>query len=85
MREVTHKCRQEGTLAGAYFFSTRVPGLDDEAPFVATIVSHFITVIPALDHPVREAIRINPDIFEHSLEFQVENLISKHTACFPPP
>jgi hypothetical protein len=70
-------------LAGDYFFSTRVPGLDNETPFVATIVSHLITAIPALDHPIRETIRLNPKIFEQSLEFQMEELLSKHIASIP--
>ncbi|RXW14138.1 hypothetical protein EST38_g11715 [Candolleomyces aberdarensis] len=84
MREVARICRQEGVLAGDYFFSTRVPGLDDEAPFVATIVSHLITVIPALDNPIRETIRCNPTIFKQALDLQVEELISNHTAIIPP-
>jgi hypothetical protein len=71
-------------LAGDYFFSTRVPGLDDEAPFVATIVSHLITVIPALEHPVCETIQSNRTIFEQSLELQLEELITKHIALIPP-
>jgi hypothetical protein len=84
MREVARILRQEGVLAGDYFFSTRVPGLDDETPFVATIVSHLITVIPALGHPVRETIRLNPTLFEQSLELQLEELISEHLASIPP-
>ncbi|KAJ2919937.1 hypothetical protein MD484_g413, partial [Candolleomyces efflorescens] len=78
MREVTHNCLKDGLLAGDYFFSTRVPGLDDEAPFVATIVSHLITVMPAFTHTTRETIRNDPTIFEQSLEVQVEKLISRH-------
>ncbi|KAJ2922437.1 hypothetical protein H1R20_g14652, partial [Candolleomyces eurysporus] len=84
MREVARICRQEGVLAGDYFFSTRVPGLDDEAPFVATIVSHLITVTPALDHPVRETIRSSSTIFKQSLELQVEKLIFNQLASIPP-
>jgi hypothetical protein len=84
MREVTLTCHKKGTLAGDYFFSTRVPGLDNEAPFVATIVSHLIEAIPALDPPVRRTIRSNPAIFDQSLEFQVEKLISNHATSIPP-
>ncbi|KAJ2911743.1 hypothetical protein MD484_g8672, partial [Candolleomyces efflorescens] len=79
MREVTRRCHKMGKLVGDYFFSTRVPGLDNESPFIATIVSHLIEAIPALDHPVRQTIQSNPTIFEHSLEFQIEKLVSKHT------
>jgi hypothetical protein len=71
-------------LVGDYFFSTRVSGLDDEAPFVATILSDLITVIPELDNLVQDAIRRHPQIFELALEFQVEELISKHTVSIPP-
>jgi hypothetical protein len=80
MRVVARICRQDGVLAGDYFFSTRVPGLDDEAPFVATIVSQLIVAIPALDHPIRETIRSDPTIFEQSLELQLEKLMSNHAA-----
>jgi hypothetical protein len=80
MRVVACICRQDGVLAGDYFFSTRVPGLDDEAPFVATIASQLIVAIPALDHPIQETIRSDPTIFEQSLELQVEKLISNHAA-----
>jgi hypothetical protein len=79
MREVTRICRKKGKLVGDYFFSTRVPNLDNEAPFVATIVSHLIEAIPALDYPVLQTIKSNPTIFEQSLEFQIEKLISKST------
>jgi hypothetical protein len=84
MREVARICRQNGLLAGDYFFSTRVPGLDNEAPFVATIASNLIIVVPALDHQVQKTIRLNPKIFEQSLEFQMEELILKHIASIPP-
>ncbi|KAJ2912847.1 hypothetical protein MD484_g7566, partial [Candolleomyces efflorescens] len=83
MREVTRVLHEKGILLGDYFFSTRVPGLDDEAPFVATIVSHIITVIPALQRLVLETIRLNPDIFEQSLEFQFKKLISHHATSIP--
>jgi hypothetical protein len=83
LREVTRTCHEEGVLVGDYFFSTRVPGLDDEAPFVATIVCHLITAIPALDHPIRETVRSDPTIFELSLESQIEKLISQHVAYIP--
>jgi hypothetical protein len=84
LREVTRICHERGTLAGDYFFSTRVPGLDNDAPFVATIVSHLIEAIPALDHPVLQTIRSNPTVFEQSLEHQVKKLISNHIATIPP-
>jgi hypothetical protein len=84
MREVARICRQDEVLVGDYFFSTRVSGLDDEAPFVATIVSDLITVIPELDKLVQDTIRRHPRIFEQALEFQVEKLISKHVASIPP-
>ncbi|KAJ2911742.1 hypothetical protein MD484_g8673, partial [Candolleomyces efflorescens] len=83
MREVARICRQDGLLAGDYFFSTRVPGLDDEAHFVATIVCHLIKVVPALVQPVQNTIRLNPAIFEQSLEFQMEELLSKHAPSIP--
>ncbi|KAJ2914743.1 hypothetical protein MD484_g5677, partial [Candolleomyces efflorescens] len=84
MREVTRVCRERGILAGDYFFSTQVPGLDDETPFIATIVSHLITAIPALEHLIQETIRSNPTIFSQSLDVQVEELISNHIASLPP-
>jgi hypothetical protein len=84
MRKVAHICGQDGVWVGDYFFSTRVPGLDDAGPFVATIVSNLITVFPALGPPVRETIRLNPKIFEQSLEWQAGELISKHIASIPP-
>ncbi|KAJ2911604.1 hypothetical protein MD484_g8812, partial [Candolleomyces efflorescens] len=83
LRTVACIYHEKGGLAGAYFFSTRVPGLDNEAPFVATIASHLIKVIPALKHPILQAIQSDPIIFEQSLEYQVENLISKLVASIP--
>ncbi|KAJ2912733.1 hypothetical protein MD484_g7682, partial [Candolleomyces efflorescens] len=73
--------RQE--LAGVYFFSTRVAGLDIEAPVIATFVSHLIEVVPALDQPVLHTIRSNPSIFEQSLEYQLEKLLSNHIPFIP--
>ncbi|KAJ2929099.1 hypothetical protein H1R20_g7993, partial [Candolleomyces eurysporus] len=85
MREVTRLCSRDGVLAGVYFFSTRVPGLDDEAPFVATIVSQLITDIPALNFSVLGFIRSNPTVFEQSLDLQLEKLILDQFASIPPP
>ncbi|RXW21070.1 hypothetical protein EST38_g4788 [Candolleomyces aberdarensis] len=85
MTEVARLYSREGVLAGVYFFSTRVQGLDDDAPFVATIVSQLITDIPALSSSVLESIRSNPTIFEQSLDLQLEKLILDQFASIPPP
>ncbi|KAJ2912895.1 hypothetical protein MD484_g7519, partial [Candolleomyces efflorescens] len=71
-------------LAGVYFFSTRVPGLDNEAPFIATFASYLIEAIPALDEPVLQTIRSHPTIFNQSLEYQLDKLISNHLRSIPP-
>ncbi|KAJ2915829.1 hypothetical protein MD484_g4600, partial [Candolleomyces efflorescens] len=71
------------SLAGVYFFSTRVAGLDNEAPFIATLASYLIEAIPALFKPVLETIRSNPTIFDQSLEYQLEKLISNHILSIP--
>ncbi|KAJ2912899.1 hypothetical protein MD484_g7515, partial [Candolleomyces efflorescens] len=71
-------------LAGVYFFSTRVPGLDNEAPFIATLASYLIEAIPALDEPVLQTIRSHPTIFDQSLEYQLEKLVSNHIRSIPP-
>ncbi|KAJ2912112.1 hypothetical protein MD484_g8300, partial [Candolleomyces efflorescens] len=78
MREVARICLEDDDLAGDYFFSTRVPGLDNEAPFVATIVAHLIEVVPALDPLIQETILSLPTIFERSMKLQVKKLISNH-------
>ncbi|KAJ2922434.1 hypothetical protein H1R20_g14659, partial [Candolleomyces eurysporus] len=69
---------------GSIFFSTRVQGLDDEAPFVATIVSQLIADCPALNSSVLESIRSNPTIFEQSLDLQLEKLVLDQFASIPP-
>ncbi|KAJ2912897.1 hypothetical protein MD484_g7517, partial [Candolleomyces efflorescens] len=84
LREVTARCHMKETLLGDYFFSTRVQGLDDETPFVATLASHLIKAIPACRGPVLMTIRSDPTIFEQSLEYQVQNLISNHITSIPP-
>ncbi|KAJ2919449.1 hypothetical protein MD484_g968, partial [Candolleomyces efflorescens] len=78
LREVTSRCQEKKSLVGDYFFSTRVPGLDNDAAFVATITSHLIKTIPELHDPVLLTIQSDPTIFEESLEYQVKNLISNH-------
>jgi hypothetical protein len=83
MREVARICREDDDLAGDYFFSTRVPGLDNEASFVATIVAHLIEVVPLLAPPIRQTILSMPTIFERSMQLQVERLISNHIASIP--
>ncbi|KAJ2912891.1 hypothetical protein MD484_g7520, partial [Candolleomyces efflorescens] len=84
LREVTSILYERKQLVGDYFFSTRVSGLDVEVPFIATIVSHLIKAIPPLNSPVLQTIESDPTIFEQSLEYQVEKLITDHTPCIPP-
>ncbi|KAJ2911741.1 hypothetical protein MD484_g8670, partial [Candolleomyces efflorescens] len=83
MRVVARICHEHGVLVGDYFFSTRVAGLDNDTPFVATILFQLITVFPALGDPVQKIIRLNPKIFEQSLEWQLEELITKQIASIP--
>ncbi|KAJ2912117.1 hypothetical protein MD484_g8295, partial [Candolleomyces efflorescens] len=78
MREIARICREDNELAGDYFFSTRVPGLDNEAPFVATIVAHLIEVVPTLSPLIQQTILSSPTIFERSMKLQVQKLISNH-------
>ncbi|KAJ2912898.1 hypothetical protein MD484_g7516, partial [Candolleomyces efflorescens] len=83
MRTVADIYDGKRRLAGVYFFSTRVPGLDNEAPFIATLASYLIEAIPALVEPVLETIRSNPTIFDQSLEYQLDKLISNHLLSIP--
>ncbi|KAJ3525953.1 hypothetical protein NMY22_g10363 [Coprinellus aureogranulatus] len=75
MREVVSRCVKRGILGASYFFSSRVRGLDNEGPFVATIVHQLIARAPALKAAVLQAISEEPDIFRDSLDAQVEKLL----------
>ncbi|KAJ2914704.1 hypothetical protein MD484_g5699, partial [Candolleomyces efflorescens] len=84
MRAVASIYHGRGRLAGVYFFSTRVPGLDNGAPIIATFAWHLLEVIPALVEPVLQTIRSNPTIFDQSLEYQLEKLVSNQILSVPP-
>ncbi|KAF5339865.1 hypothetical protein D9611_009180 [Ephemerocybe angulata] len=75
MREVVDQCQKGGLLAAAYFFSTRGVGLDNEDPFIATIVHQMTTSIPKLKPGIMAAIASNPTIFSESLDCQLEKLV----------
>ncbi|EAU83555.2 hypothetical protein CC1G_04811 [Coprinopsis cinerea okayama7 len=74
-REVAKQALEEGVLSGSYFFSTRIGGLDNEQPFVATLVAQFINSIPGYKPLVAQAIRDHPGIFTKSLDIQFQELI----------
>ncbi|KAF6760486.1 hypothetical protein DFP72DRAFT_882319 [Ephemerocybe angulata] len=84
MRELASRCQTAGLLAATYFFSTRVPGLNIERPFVATIVHQLITTMPRLRPHVLQEIVNNDVIFEESLDTQVETLILRPLGMVPP-
>lgn len=75
MREVVALCDKAKRLAAAYFFSTRVPGLDHEQPFVATLVHQMISSIPGIKHIILQRISENDDIFSEALDVQLEKLV----------
>ncbi|KAF6760477.1 hypothetical protein DFP72DRAFT_882294 [Ephemerocybe angulata] len=85
MREVAGRCQQQGLLAATYFFSTRVPGLNREDPFVATVVYQLTSSMPNLKPSILEAISNNSSIFEESLETQVDMLVlnTMEAVAFP--
>ncbi|TFK22824.1 hypothetical protein FA15DRAFT_500767 [Coprinopsis marcescibilis] len=78
-REVAERCRKAGKLAASYFFSSRAPGfqLDISRPFVATIALQICSSIPGLLVPINQAIVKDRHIFDKSLEYQFEQLISR--------
>src|SRR5687767_4781419 len=46
-REVAKRSQERGMLVISYFFSTRVPNLDNSIPFVFTITQQLIEKVPA--------------------------------------
>ncbi|EAU83523.2 hypothetical protein CC1G_04779 [Coprinopsis cinerea okayama7 len=76
-RDVARQAESSKSLAASYFFSSskRNPGLDSASPFVATIVHQFIYSIPEMKHYVARVLRDRPDIFEESLDVQLEALV----------
>ncbi|TEB30953.1 hypothetical protein FA13DRAFT_1792074 [Coprinellus micaceus] len=83
MREVVSRCEKLGLLTASHFFSTRVAGLDNETPFVATIASQFATTADMRMH-MSQAILERPDIINQSLDFQSEKLLSPCTPTSGP-
>ncbi|TEB22868.1 hypothetical protein FA13DRAFT_1670464 [Coprinellus micaceus] len=75
MREVSTRLQRLGRLAGSYFFSSRVGGLDSERPFVATIAHQLAILCPYYKAELLRAISAHPTVFEESLNSQVEKLI----------
>lgn len=73
MREVVACCEKLGLLPASYFFSTRVAGLDNETPFVATIACQLART-STIRAEMSQAILENPDILQRSLDFQAEKL-----------
>ena len=73
IREVVTRCEKLGLLTASYFFSTRVAGLNNETPFVATIASQLART-SAIREEMSQAIFENPDILQKSLNFQAEKL-----------
>lgn len=75
MREVVARCVKLGILAASYFFSSRIPRLDNEEPFIATILYQLAAKSPALKAEVLRTISDEPDIFQESLDAQMERLL----------
>ncbi|TFK20399.1 hypothetical protein FA15DRAFT_720565, partial [Coprinopsis marcescibilis] len=74
-REVVERCKEQGMLAASYFFSTRVAELDNSLKFVATIALQLCVAFPGLRPYVEEEIKLDPTLFDKSLEIQFERLI----------
>ncbi|KAF6760446.1 hypothetical protein DFP72DRAFT_882211 [Ephemerocybe angulata] len=78
MREVVDWSRNSQYLAASYFFSSRIPGLDKEDPFVMTVAHQLTTSIPPTEAHFLEgtssysAIRT---LIHESLDSQLEKLI----------
>lgn len=75
MREVVSLCEGLGYTVVSYFFSTRIPGLDKEEPFVATLAYQLAAGNFRLQRRILQAMSSVPNIFDQSLERQAHFLL----------
>ncbi|TFK26917.1 hypothetical protein FA15DRAFT_666863 [Coprinopsis marcescibilis] len=76
-REVVTRCQEQGILAASYFFSSRLKGLDGSRQFVSTIALQLCTAFPGIQPFIEDEIQDDPMLFEKSLEYQFERLVSR--------
>ncbi|KAG2018291.1 hypothetical protein CC2G_007730 [Coprinopsis cinerea AmutBmut pab1-1] len=74
-REVARRAQEYGDLAASFFFSTRVPKLDNETSFVATIAYQLTKTLPGYKEVLVQALSDHPGVFEESLDVQLDVLI----------
>ena len=77
MREVMARCISlTNTIALSYFFSSRIAGLNNANPFVATIAHQLAYMgFPVLKQSILDAITDHPFVFKDGLEAQAEGLL----------
>jgi len=72
---IAEMCHAAGLLAASFFFSRTVTGRNEKARLVSTIVYQMLLVVPEIREQVISAVEFNPQIFNLSLQTQVQELI----------
>ncbi|TFK29003.1 hypothetical protein FA15DRAFT_664649 [Coprinopsis marcescibilis] len=74
-RSVAQIFQQENQLAASFFFSVRIPGLDNAQRFVATLTNQLVSCVPGLKPLVAKILKDDPTIFQKSGDVQAKILL----------
>jgi len=74
-QNIADVCREEGCLLASFFFSRDEPLRDNSEYLFATLAYQIAYYIPAVRERIEDAIEADPQIFDRSLEAQLQALV----------
>ncbi|KAF8955636.1 hypothetical protein BDZ97DRAFT_260710 [Flammula alnicola] len=74
---IAEMCAEAGLLAASFFFSRTVPGRNDKAHFIPSLVYQLCVTIPEMRVHVATAVELDPFLFSRSVASQTQALLVK--------